>query len=189
MRSFYLLSHTFPSPLKPQIDRGIVDEETAEICSCVRAALFLSHDIRRDVQVHLIASDENREIVIDGSKVRYLSPDERSICMLLIKMNEKKSSRRPWRGVTAKPFTSLQDSIPPGTVLVALSGHGRDVRQLKSLKDVSVVVPLYPLSRDEEQSLKQLRAIPVKRRKTLPSHFIVLLNNYLDLLEAQPCTP
>jgi tRNA (pseudouridine54-N1)-methyltransferase len=64
------------------------------LCRCVNAALFLSHDIRRDVRVFLVLKGEPsppKIIRFDGSTVRYLSPDERSCASLIKKALEKKA--------------------------------------------------------------------------------------------------
>ncbi|MFZ2411418.1 MAG: tRNA (pseudouridine(54)-N(1))-methyltransferase TrmY, partial [Candidatus Methanoperedens sp.] len=62
------------------------------LCRCVNAALFLSHDLRRDVRVYLILKGEPappKLIRFDGAAVRYLSPDERSAASLIKKALEK----------------------------------------------------------------------------------------------------
>jgi hypothetical protein len=47
------------------------------LCRCDASALCLSHDLRRDVRVHLVLGDEFT-VTVDGSEVRNLRPDERS---------------------------------------------------------------------------------------------------------------
>ncbi|NJD51940.1 MAG: tRNA (pseudouridine(54)-N(1))-methyltransferase TrmY [Candidatus Methanoperedens sp.] len=62
------------------------------LCRFVNAALFLSHDLRRDVRVFLVLKGEpfpQKLICFDGSAVRYLSPDERSAASLIKKALEK----------------------------------------------------------------------------------------------------
>jgi len=62
------------------------------MCRCVNSALFLSHDLRRDVRVFLLLKGEpssSKLIRFDGSAVRYLSPDERSAASLIKKALEK----------------------------------------------------------------------------------------------------
>ncbi|MCX9085660.1 MAG: tRNA (pseudouridine(54)-N(1))-methyltransferase TrmY [Candidatus Methanoperedens sp.] len=64
------------------------------LCRCINAALFLSHDLRRDVCVFIVLKGEpsSPKIVrFDGSMVRYLSPDERSCASLIKKALEKKA--------------------------------------------------------------------------------------------------
>ena len=50
------------------------------LARCINASLFLSHDLRRDVDAYVVLLGEpNPPITIrfNGEKVRYLSPDER----------------------------------------------------------------------------------------------------------------
>lgn len=58
------------------------------LCRCVNSALFLSHDLRRDVNIHLIllgSPNPGKIIRFEGEFVRYLSPDERSAGSLIKK--------------------------------------------------------------------------------------------------------
>jgi len=64
------------------------------LCRCINAALFLSHDLRRDVRVFLVLKGEPsppKIIRFDGDAIRYLSPDERSAASLIKKALEKKT--------------------------------------------------------------------------------------------------
>jgi tRNA (pseudouridine54-N1)-methyltransferase len=54
----------------------------------VRAALLLSHGLRRDVQVYLVlrgGSEGPRTLRIDGQTAKFLRPDERSLATLVKK--------------------------------------------------------------------------------------------------------
>ncbi len=58
------------------------------LCRCVNSAFFLSHEFRRDVECYLILCgdpDPEKTVRFSGSKVRYLSPDERSAGSLIKK--------------------------------------------------------------------------------------------------------
>ncbi|HXW98392.1 MAG TPA: tRNA (pseudouridine(54)-N(1))-methyltransferase TrmY, partial [Methanomicrobiales archaeon] len=58
------------------------------LCRCVNAALSLSHGIRRDAEVHLLLLGQPsppKDLLVKGSEVRSLSPDERSTAALLRK--------------------------------------------------------------------------------------------------------
>jgi tRNA (pseudouridine54-N1)-methyltransferase len=61
------------------------------LCRCVNAALFLSHDLRRDVRVYLVlkGGSPSKLISFDGARVRYLNPDERSAASLIKRALEK----------------------------------------------------------------------------------------------------
>lgn len=188
MRHFYLILSSIPKFLRKNVDYGDVSDDVAELCSCIRSALFLSHDIRRDVKVHLVLLEEKREVVIDGGSVRYLSPDERSICMLLIKLSEKRT-RKPWRGVHVNDFTSLGEVFSSDAVIVTPSKDGADLRQVKNLKEVAIIIPLTS-SDNWIEHINNARTLHVRIwGKLLPSHLITILNNQMDLAEEQKCTP
>jgi tRNA (pseudouridine54-N1)-methyltransferase len=58
------------------------------LCRCVTASLFLSHGMRRDVEVFLVLlgpPDPPATVLFSGEKVRYLNPDERSSASLIQK--------------------------------------------------------------------------------------------------------
>ncbi|MBS7246957.1 MAG: hypothetical protein QXN15_03535 [Candidatus Jordarchaeales archaeon] len=188
MRHFYIILNSIPKFSRKNVDCGDVSDDVAELCSCIRAALFLSHDIRRDVKVHLVLLEEKREVVIDGGSIRYLSPDERSICMLLIKLSEKRA-RKPWRGVYVNDLTSIRDVFSPDALIITPSKSGADLRQVKNLKEVAVIIPLTP-SDNWIEHLNNARTLHVRTwGKLLPSHLITILNNQMDLAEEQKCTP
>jgi tRNA (pseudouridine54-N1)-methyltransferase len=54
----------------------------------IRAALLVSHDVRRDVMVYLVlrgGASAPRVVRVDGARVKFLRPDERSLATLLKK--------------------------------------------------------------------------------------------------------
>ena len=61
------------------------------LCRCVNASLFLSHDLRRDVDCYLVLCGEPagpKTVKFSGDSVRSLSPDERSAGALIKKALE-----------------------------------------------------------------------------------------------------
>ncbi len=83
MRRFVILGHT--APLTPEFSLNDLPGGAGRIdvlCRAVGAAFFLSHDLRRDVEVSLILQGKI-QIRILGSKVRHLNPDERSPAALI----------------------------------------------------------------------------------------------------------
>jgi tRNA (pseudouridine54-N1)-methyltransferase len=58
------------------------------LCRCVNAALFLSHDLRRDAGCYLVLCgppNPPRTILFSGDSIRSLNPDERSAGALIRK--------------------------------------------------------------------------------------------------------
>jgi tRNA pseudouridine-54 N-methylase len=60
-------------------------------CRCVNVGLFLSGDLRRDVEVSISTgnNDELKVITFPGSTLKRVSPDERSIAFFLLKAHNK----------------------------------------------------------------------------------------------------
>ena len=56
-------------------------------CRCVNVGLFLSGDLRRDVEVSILMGpkDDMKVITFPGSSLKRVSPDERSIAFFLLK--------------------------------------------------------------------------------------------------------
>ncbi|MCI4363274.1 MAG: tRNA (pseudouridine(54)-N(1))-methyltransferase TrmY [Thermoplasmata archaeon] len=87
-RHLLLLVHTVPLDgaftLNDLAGGGGRMDEVARVLS---TALTLSNDLRRDATVTLLfhpkGDGPGRSIVVDGSRVRYLNPDERSTAALL----------------------------------------------------------------------------------------------------------
>ncbi len=72
------------------------------LCRCVNSALFLSHDLRRDVVIYLVLLGEPEPpkiVKFSGQDVRYLNPDERSSGSLIKKSLELKARIR-WKEST-----------------------------------------------------------------------------------------
>lgn len=64
---------------------------------CVRAALLVSHGLRRDTAVYLVllgGPEAPRSLRIDGAAARYLRPDERSLAVTLQKALAEASKAR-----------------------------------------------------------------------------------------------
>ncbi len=129
------------------------------LCRCINSALFLSHDLRRDVNIHLIHMDnmgnaktepvksiESTEAVepvkptesvivrFSGENVRYLNPDERSAGSLIIKALEKERYEyeiESTKGVYIRKgdFARLLDEFKERNIIY-LREDGIDIREI-----------------------------------------------------------
>ena len=87
MRRFAILFENFPID-KQAVKNGRNSEEVITACRCVNVGLFISGNLRRDVTVSIVLHEKgNIGIIIsfDGSTLRRVSPDERSISFFLLK--------------------------------------------------------------------------------------------------------
>jgi tRNA (pseudouridine54-N1)-methyltransferase len=161
------------------------------LCRCVNAALFLSHDLRRDVRVFLLLKGEPsppKIIRFDGCAVRYLSPDERS-CASLIKKALEKKAQDFWTESTAGVSVrkgDLDAIIKELDMKVTyLREDGEDIRAYKSHEHSNQLFVLgdhLGLTEDEEKIIDGCdhEMISVGPLSLHADHCIVLLHNEMD---------
>ncbi len=105
---------------------------------CVNSAFFLSHDLRKDVELYLVlmgGEDPPKTIIFKGDELRYLNPDERSTAALmrnaLLKKvqpgEEAKSS--PGVYVTRMSFADVLERFSKVGKMVYLKEDGMDCRE------------------------------------------------------------
>ena len=163
------------------------------LCRCVNAALFLSHDLRRDVRVYLVLKGGAHPILIcfDGATVRYLSPDERSAASLIKKALEKQAQgfwTESMPGVSIKKgdLGDLLDEL--NRKITYLREDGADIRMkpLEASPDhLFVLGDHLGLTDDEEKmiSTHEHEIISVGPLSLHADHCIVLLHNEMDRVE------
>lgn len=163
------------------------------LCRCTSAALFLSHDMRRDVQVHLLLLGEpnpQKIVRFDGENLRYLSPDERSSGSLIKKALEKevgdievKSTPGVWvrHGGLG---TLLDEFVEKGRKIVYLREDGEDIRDVVgSLDDTVFIMGDHNGVTEEEEILIMGAGATVVNVGPLSlhsEHCVTLINNELD---------
>ena len=163
------------------------------LCRCTSAALFLSHDMRRDVQVHLLLLGEpypQKIVRFDGESLRYLNPDERSSGSLIKKALEKdvgdlevKSTPGVWvrHGGLG---TLLDEFVEKGRKIVYLREDGEDIRNVAdSLDDAVFIMGDHNGVTEEEEKLIMDTGATVVNVGPLSlhsEHCVTLINNELD---------
>jgi tRNA (pseudouridine54-N1)-methyltransferase len=162
------------------------------LCRCVNAALFLSHDLRRDVRVYLILKGDPappKIIRFDGADVRYLSPDERSAASLIRKALEKNAQdfwTESMQGVSIKKG-DLDDLLSElGSKVIYLREDGVDIRSgalnWASGKQLFVLGDHLGLTDEEEKIIGEYEheIVSVGPLSLHADHCIVLLHNEMD---------
>ena len=104
---------------------------------CVNSAFFLSHDLRKDVEIYLVLEGGEaapKTVVFKGSELRYLNPDERSTASLIrnallkpVKQGEEVRSS-PGVYVTKMSFYDVLDLLAQKGEFVYLKEDGIDCR-------------------------------------------------------------
>lgn len=85
----FIVFESLPRVNKKLIDAGDVTRDEAALCDIVRSTFFLSHEIRGERELWCFFSKDALLARIDGQRVRYMGPDERSILMLFMKLNDR----------------------------------------------------------------------------------------------------
>ena len=115
MKRFVLLGHK--TPITPDFHLNDLPGAAGRIdvlCRAIGASLFLSHGMRRDVEVNLLLQDQVH-IRIPGDRVKRLNPDERSTAALikhaLKALEEGKRQGTPGIYVSKQNLSGLLQSL------------------------------------------------------------------------------
>lgn len=157
---------------------------------CVNSAFFLSHDVRRDVEIQLLLLGEPnppKMIRIDGSEVKYLNPDERSTAALvrnaLLQKGEGERKCSPGIYVSERSYQEVLSNVSKESKMFYLREDGEDIRSTEFPADSTFVMGDDQDLTDAEESI--LMAHEPKKVSLGPisyhaDHCITLVNNELD---------
>ena len=157
---------------------------------CVNAAFFLSHGIRRDVEITLMLLGEPnppKTIRINGTEVKYLNPDERSTAALirnaLLQKGEGERKCSPGIFVSERSYEEVLSNISKESKVYYLKEDGEDIRKVPLGEDVTFVLgDDRDLTDVEEEILmryepKKLSLGPISYHA---DHCVTVVNNELD---------
>ena len=160
------------------------------MCRCVNSALFLSHDMRRDVRVYIVLKGQppSKIIRFDGMDVRYLSPDERSAASLIRKALEK-NVQEFWTGSTSGVSIrkgNLSDLLAElNKKVIYLREDGKDLRGKKFDEPLFALGDHEGITEDEDNIIKgfEHEIVSTGPLSLHADHCIVLLHNEMDRAE------
>lgn len=166
------------------------------LCRCVNTAFFLSHDLRRDVHVHLLLLGEpcpGRLVRFEGAHLRSLNPDERSSGALIKKALLREPSATESRstpGVNTRTATLpelLGEFTEKSYGLVYLREDGEDLRETEDFVDDTVfILGDHTGVTEEEENLilgAGARLVSTGPLSLHADHCITLIHNELDRRE------
>jgi tRNA (pseudouridine54-N1)-methyltransferase len=194
MRTFVIVAHkavTMPKFSLNDLPGGAGRMDI--IARCINASLFLSHDLRRNVDTYaVLLGDPNPPITVrfNGENVRYLSPDERSAAALIKKALEKgapamgEEESTPGVYISKRSFAEVIEGLDN---IVYLHEDGEDIRKIELKGDeVYVLSDHQNLTPEEEAVLEKKGARKVSLGKKLyhADHCIVMVNHELDMRES-----
>jgi tRNA (pseudouridine54-N1)-methyltransferase len=156
----------------------------------INSSFFLSHDIRKDVELHLILLGEPeppKTVRLVGSELKYLNPDERSTGALIRNalMKKAKGEERSSPGIyiSNRSYKDVLSTIPKGTQFVYLKEDGMDIRNIDLGDNLTFVLSDdQDLSAEEEEILmdyspEKVSLGPISYHS---DHCILVVNNEID---------
>lgn len=154
------------------------------LCRCVNAGLFLSHDLRRDVDCYLIllgAPLGPKTVKFSGSAVRSLSPDERSAAALIKKVIDVPCGsefREGAEGVSIRKggLERLARDMP----LAVLDENGEDIRKAPALPGAFLLSDHLNFTDAENELVRDCPRYSVGPKCLHADHTITVLHNELD---------
>ena len=191
MRRFIIIGHKAATAADFKLDDLAGGAgRLAVLLRCINSAFFLSHDIRKDVEVILVLQGPPgpaRTIRLVGSELRYLNPDERSTGALIRNalMRDARSEERSTPGiyVSTRTYQDVLGLLGEGTEIVYLKEDGTDIRDTELPENVTFVLSDHmDLTSDEEGLLlrykpKVVNLGPISYHA---DHCITIVNNELD---------
>jgi tRNA (pseudouridine54-N1)-methyltransferase len=157
---------------------------------CINSAFFLSHNIRRDTEVHLILQGPPhppKTVRLVGSELKYLNPDERSTAALvrnaLLQKVAAEERSSPGIYVSNRSYRDVLSLVPKGEQIVYLREDGTDVREFQFEQDVTFVLgDDQDLTLEEEGMLLKYepKIISLGPASYHADHCISIVNNELD---------
>ena len=167
------------------------------LCRCINSALFLSHGMRRDVNVHLLLlgdPDPGKVIRFNGEKLKYLNPDERSSGSLIKKALERdaiKYETQSTPGVwirRAELEEMLLEFKDAGRDIYYLREDGEDIRECSDLNTDAVFVlgDHVGVTKEEEEIIARLakQTLNIGPISLHSDHCMIIIHNELDRKEA-----
>lgn len=154
------------------------------LCRCVNAALFLSHDIRRDTDCCLVLCGEPaapKTVKFSGAQVRSLSPDERSAAALIKKVIDTPCGsefREAAQGVFIRK--GGLERLMREQAFAVLDEQGTDIRKADELPDAFLLSDHLNFTKQEEACIRECPRYSVGPKCLHADHAITLVHNERD---------
>jgi tRNA (pseudouridine54-N1)-methyltransferase len=154
------------------------------LCRCVNASLFLSHDLRRDVECYLVllgGPKTPKTLLFKGSEIRSLSPDERS-AGALIKKGLSIPCGSEFREAAPGVYVRNGDlsRLCSEHAIAVLDEKGTDVRTLAEVPGMFLLSDHQNFSEEEEALVKDSTRVSVGPVCLHADHTITVISNEID---------
>jgi len=166
------------------------------ICRCIAQSLFISHGIRRDVEVYALLlgePDPPKALKIVGSEVRYMAPDERNVGGIIrkaLKLDVDEGWRRSSPGVyiAKKSLKDLLNELSKDYSVVYLREDGLFVREVacKLKRPLFVLGDHMGLKEEDERTVMEYAklVISVSNLSLQADQCIVIVHYELDTCQS-----
>ncbi|MCI2425654.1 tRNA (pseudouridine(54)-N(1))-methyltransferase TrmY [Candidatus Acetothermia bacterium] len=187
MRRFVILGHRVT--ISPDFNLNDLAGSAGRLdilCRCLSSAFFLSHDLRRDVEVYLILQDQVVLRMV-GSQLHRMNPDERNIAGLirsaLGKLEERERMSTPGIFVAPGSLKTVVDQLAEQeTQLILLHEAGAPLRDSTLSNDVTFFLSDHlEFTASEQHILREIPRISVSPLPLHANHCITIVHNELDL--------
>jgi tRNA (pseudouridine54-N1)-methyltransferase len=154
------------------------------LCRCVNASLFLSHDLRRDVDCYLVllgAPSGPKTVKFSGVSVRSLSPDERSAAALIKKVIDVPCGsefREAADGVSIRK--GGLERLVKDLSFAVLDETGEDIRVAKELPGAFLLSDHLNFTEAESEQVRDCPRYSVGPKCLHADHTITVVHNELD---------
>jgi len=164
---------------------------------CVNSAFFLSHDLRKDVELYLLmlgGEDAPKLVRFSGAEIRYLNPDERSTASLirnaLMKKLEPDREVRSSPGVfvSRKDLKELMEMLSKDSSFIYLREGGTDIREYDFPENPCFILgdDRDPTEEEEEiMSAYDFDRISLGPVSLHANHCMIIAHNEMDRRRAQ----
>lgn len=156
------------------------------VARCICNALWISHDLRRDTCIHVVAyGSPNPPVIISfyGDRLRNVSPDERNIAAWIKKALARKS-KNPGINIRKLSFQQLVEELASeGKFFYVLHEEGTDIARVEIKENpVFVLGDHIGLPRKEEKFVERFghEKISLGTTSYLASQCITVLHYELD---------
>ncbi|MEI6797459.1 MAG: tRNA (pseudouridine(54)-N(1))-methyltransferase TrmY [Methanomassiliicoccales archaeon] len=193
MRRFIIVGHKTPTAADFKLDDMAGGAGRLDVLlRCVNSAFFLSHSIRKDVEVYLVLQGPPhppRTVRFYGPEMRYLNPDERSTGALvrnaLLKQSKVEARSSPGVYVRDIGLREVIASLPAECQVVYLKEDGLPLESLVKGEDMAFVLSDHMDLSDAEEAVLKERAngtISLGPTSYHADHCITIVNHRLDML-------
>ena len=164
---------------------------------CVNSAFFLSHNLRKDVEIYLVlegGEDAPKTVIMKGEELKYLNPDERSTASLirnaLLKTVEGRDEVRSSPGVyvTRMGYGDVISRLAGLGSFVYLKENGVDCREYTFPQNpIFVLGDNQDLTDEEERILlsHDPDTISIGPRSLHADHCMIIVHNEADRRETE----